>query len=334
MRFNASLGEDFFVRSWMVTALLAIVAPISLLVTLRLTDVLPEAIPPKITELETVSWNISKPAGSIYPRRPLISTYSQENITLEYVLYVNDYWTKSTSNYDTVEFYPSVEAEVWKGFIHSIAIRVTQIDSDADFDIYITEMKLYNVALHSINNDAEFPYIEVDGVNRPKECLLKTWADWTFPRVKNNIRDSGITITAETTYFDGETYRKVIAPIRFEALASDRNNSFDTAQTVALSNLYEWVYIDSRDKEDYYKIRVNQDQQFRVEMQPPSSPMRSADFDLYIYDKDEVLQASSENEGDGVLEEASVASSYDGWWYIVIKQRNDCGFYSFIATNV
>ncbi|MEM2112306.1 MAG: hypothetical protein QXX08_10610 [Candidatus Bathyarchaeia archaeon] len=102
----------------------------------------------------------------------------------------------------------------------------------------------------------------------------------------------------------------------------DYNNSLSTAQIIDAFKWYEWLYLSDIDKEDYYKIWVKQGQRLSVMMMPPPD----VDFDLYLIDKYGVIQASSEKRG-FATEGASIISSYEGWWYIKIRQFEDHGYY-------
>lgn len=170
------------------------------------------------------------------------------------------------------------------------------------------------------------------------DAMLGICAFWKF--TDNYTTDHSLKIEVEVNYCKRSSYygsliadnltQKTSVEVKFKN--RDNNNSTDTAEMIDPFIWYEWRYLSWTDREDFYKIWVKQNQRLYVMMCPPSELEFNADFDLYLIDKDNVIQGSSTNRGDGIVEEASVVSTYEGYWYIKIVQINDHGYYRMTAS--
>lgn len=157
------------------------------------------------------------------------------------------------------------------------------------------------------------------GQSKPTDCLLKITAYWIF--VDENDRDHPITITLETTYFDGTSHRKALIPIRLK-IAPDAGNNFADAMLVNEGTYL--AYVDEvHDPKDFYSITVPSNKAIRVDM----TPHGNADFDLYLYDSSEDEVCHSTGRGN-VTESITYTTYYEAVWYVEVRQRSWRGIYN------
>jgi len=220
---------------WVGFALLFTLVPVSLLVGFRLTGILQEPQTSKTITVETATWNMSRPieTGEVYVtfiNETISDSYTDGKASVGLGTHIVWYHENDPSppfdlgEGDGLDMRVVSTLNVTEGFIHSVVIRFSRTGDDAFLEMSESPefFQLYNVSLGAIRNwgihDWEKEsYIEVYGVNQPKYCRLAVQIDWVFLDVKNNL-DHRMTIDLEATYFDGATYRKVIAPILLEVL--------------------------------------------------------------------------------------------------------------------
>jgi hypothetical protein len=217
-------------RNWKTAWLLAIVLPISLLVTFRFTGTLngPAEISQTMTA-GTLFWNMSRPVGVdiITIDEWINNSYADNFISISSRIHVGEYienkvnWP-SDGNDDVMDMIIGVYANVSKGFIYSATVRISKPDAYAFLNIiddpdwmemdYLVKMKIQD---GTPSHEALFSATSID---EPIQCALKITFFWVLLD-QNNI-DHLETLRLEIMYFDGVAYRKVILPTQLVTLVS------------------------------------------------------------------------------------------------------------------
>jgi len=204
--------------------LLSVLIPVSLLATFRIAGIIPEPPIPQTITVETVSWNMSRPDHSKGINTWVNNSYSDVSGHLVFGVCAIIYTENHQERGDTLEFRVSLEANTSDGFIRSVIIRFSEIDTQAYLDIMEDPdppwIELQNLSVKTIRDSrvTSEPYIEAIVLNQPKQALLSMVVFWQFGE-RNNM-DHWVTLTAEITYFNGAEHQKVVIPIRLGVLTS------------------------------------------------------------------------------------------------------------------
>jgi len=210
-------------RNWKTAWLLAMIIPISLLVTFRFTGTMqgPVEISETMTA-DTLFWNMSRPSDFFDVENNITNSYVNNvfsnNLTIYSLSYVeNDgmlgfddgLWISLTGSSTTID-----------GFIYSMDIRFSKTDENATLDIIDDPdwMHLRGLAKENIVDGSQYreAFFETKSDGKPKECMLKFCPVWVF--FDFNALDHWLSITLETVYFDGASYRQVNVPIQIGVL--------------------------------------------------------------------------------------------------------------------
>lgn len=162
-------------------------------------------------------------------------------------------------------------------------------------------------------------YIVSKVLNSP--CYLKTqcyWAFWDSSTQKHELQ-----IKLEVVYFNGTLYKKIVVPIVLW-LWLDAGENFETARTIDAGTFigslhYQLDYI------DFYKIMLKEGETIDIKMTPKPhlDPNFAPDYDLYLYDPNEQLKASSCTEGDmPITEHVTFTADSTGYWYIKVQHQS------------
>ncbi len=102
----------------------------------------------------------------------------------------------------------------------------------------------------------------------------------------------------------------------------DAGNSFSTALSIPAGSYSG--YVDSSDRNDYYKVNVTSGSSISVSVTPPSN----ADFDLYLYNPSQ-FQVGSSTYGGSATDSVSYTGTSSGYYYVRIYQYSGSGTCSF-----
>jgi hypothetical protein len=214
-------------RKWLSLTVLAIIIPIGLLATFKLTGIIPE--PPIITETitaETITWNMTRPEEATgFAGRIIENNYNVNGTNVRLSIHITSYLENEEQFGDCLWFSVNATATVQQGFIYSVNIRFSQTDENAFLLVSKqTEwIKLENLKITSLSTEATYSseaHLYTTGVNNPKTCTLENPVFWYFLDINENNLDHWATITLETTYFNGTAYRKVTMPLQIGVLTS------------------------------------------------------------------------------------------------------------------
>jgi len=205
---------------------LSIVAPVSILASLRLTRVLqePRTISETIT-LEAVKWEFERPQPdqSIAIFDNLNVTYVGNGASVTFSLELRQYLNGSMSWIppgDWVDMKIVINATVTNhhGFVNDVFI-VFQNDSQPSTAAWLrTFFSFENLSLSDVKeerNPEAFTkgYVRLTGTSRPGQIHFSTVAHW-FLLDASSDRAHQIVAVYELIYYNGTAYKKVIQPFQ------------------------------------------------------------------------------------------------------------------------
>ncbi len=222
-------GDDLKVltlrQRWKPLILLSIIVPVSLLVSFRLTGVLPEPPIPETFTVEVVRWNMSRPSDFTTLDESVENVYADDAALVRWSIFIGAYHENNPDwpfDYnDGLGFRLVATANVSSGFIYSLAVKFSKIEDTAFLDI-VADLKdpnwveLDNLEIKAVRDSwrTNKPYIDAMARNQPEYCSLKMASFWVFFD-KNNI-DHWIMASLEVKYFNGATYQAVALPIQLK----------------------------------------------------------------------------------------------------------------------
>jgi hypothetical protein len=213
-----------FSRKWMTLTLVAIITPVSLLTTFKITGIVREPLVPEIVNVEAVVWNVTRPESYTYINEVVENHYDDGLSKVNMCAFVIDYSEKSEVFGEHIWLTINATAQVQEGFIHSMLIKLSVCDTDNFLSIHLLDpwgspkktenLKTEKIATSgTVNHEA---YVYATGLYKPESCSLEIIVSWHF--LDKRTLDHWITATVENTYFNGTAYRKVITPVKIGVL--------------------------------------------------------------------------------------------------------------------
>jgi hypothetical protein len=207
-------------RKWIAITLAAVIVPISLLTTLKLTGIISEAITPETFMVEAKTWNGERGLVVTAFNEKIANSYSDDLASINFEVTVGTYVVgDSTWNYlDYLNMHISASANTSKGFIYSMSVQFLKGNNyTSAIGIFQDPelLELHNLQMGKVLNSwsgSEEAYITTTAKAKPSECQLIFNVNWIF--LNQNV-DDNVTATLETTYFNGTSYQKTMIPIHF-----------------------------------------------------------------------------------------------------------------------
>jgi len=202
----------------MAITLAAVILPMSLLTTFKLTGIIPEPITPETFVVEAKSWSGERTPRATALKEKIANSYSDDLASINFEVSVGTYCVgDSTWNYlDFLNLHISASANITEGFIYSMDVKFLKGNN------YTSAMKIFQDSallelqnlqiekFHSSWSGSDEAYITTTAKAKPTECQLICNVNWIF--INQNVDDNA-TATLETTYFNGTTYQKIVMPI-------------------------------------------------------------------------------------------------------------------------
>jgi hypothetical protein len=206
--------------------ILSILAPLGILISLRLTGILKEPPTPETITVETVSWNMGRPSDFRHIDELVNNSYTDDVTSLNLVIYVVSYYEndQTWAGFDVLLSMVLVNISVSEGFVELLFVNFTELDKHAALDIHedMDNIEVVNFEVAKIVDwnwvFGRNAYIETTSINRPKNAYLKFPLGWMFKDPNNT--NHKLTITLEATLFNGITYQKIKVPIQMEVSQS------------------------------------------------------------------------------------------------------------------
>lgn len=205
---------------------MAVVLPVSLLVTFRLTGILPE-LPLETITVDAVGWNMSRPSDLSLVNETVKNFCADGSASvsldvLSYTYYENaGFWL----GFDVVRAMVSVNASVEEGFIESLAVSFLEVDGHAalDIDQNYDRIELVNLEVASIRDwsglyfggNAFFKAVSIGNRNMPTQNFFSHGCSM----IKNDVNRQ-ITLTLVATYYNGIARQEVTIPIQLKVIAA------------------------------------------------------------------------------------------------------------------
>jgi len=319
-------------RRWQAILLASILIPVAFLTTFRLTGVLQEPISPERVTLAAVTYSLERPGGLIVIDERVESGYTDGKASVGLGFHVDLYEEDSAlySGHDYVQLIIAATANVSGGFVYSMNVNFSLTDSSADVTVRSPFLDLNNLkskkTQYSREHDTRQVYFQADALNYPQNASLRILADWIF--FDFNYGDHWITVTLETTYFNGTAFRRTDVPIKLGMLL-DYNNHKVEASTI-MPGTYEKLYIGGYDASDFYEIYLTEGQKIDVNAWGIGSPQPV--FYLFLYDP---LWDLRNDTNPSYSPSLSYVASMTGFWLIEVRidYPQDYGYYT-LSTEV
>jgi hypothetical protein len=211
-------------RKWLAFTLAAVILPISLLTTFKLTGIIPEPVAPETTTVDAVSWNITRPlnpmGGFCNIGKTVENTYVNNEVNVKLRVVASAYEHNPDPvigpffGRDGVILAIYADFSIPKGFGVSLVIKYLPTDNNAT--IYVSNAHWAviqeNVTVTDIKwfgTDDSEAYTDARILNSPSH--LETQSYWVFD--DKNSMDHTLIVTLEATYFNGATYRRIALPV-------------------------------------------------------------------------------------------------------------------------
>jgi len=209
-------------RKWQVTLLLSIIVPAGVLTGLGLNSLRNKPAISQTINLNPISWNMTRPANLLVINKSLENVYADETILLNFKLFIWVYDNDDPWVGDLVEVRPRLAVNLSKGYVDSLTIRFSGIDTASHLDIISGPIGSFlwvnNLQINAIEDSwkTSQPYVAATATGKPEDCSLVLMTYWIFS--DKNSQNHMLTATLELVYFDGDVYKKVVAPIQFGVL--------------------------------------------------------------------------------------------------------------------
>lgn len=274
-------------QKWLTISLLAVVIPIGLLATLRLTEVLrePQTIAETI-EMETVTLEFDRPFKGV--KAPAIANgYVDGNVLINVSMPSIQYSEQgAVGNRDCVETNLWINATALQGFVHSVEFSCNVDDLSWIWWIYDPHRdRFYNATLIEQNETANWIQLSFKASNSP--AAIPLLLDWIFFEGDGSA-DHQLSLSVSIVQYNGTAYRKVIIPLRIK-ITRDVGNTFEDAKLIVPSERIG--SLDSVDRIDVYALHLQEGETINATL----IPHKDSDFNLYLYNQNrEELDRSSQ----------------------------------------
>jgi hypothetical protein len=319
-------------NKWLAASTLAIILPLSLLATFKLTGIINEPQKPETIRLEPTSWNMERPSYHITIGKKIEKSYVNEGLSVVFGVVVGEY----LENAELFDFRDGLlsrvyfNATVTSGDLFSAAIHIQPIETNSDVAIPIhrdsLSTEIINVDLTNYKNDgvkdAE-AYAKVKITGSP--CYLNIPTFWEF--WDEDTTSHGLNITNEILYRSDSGYKNVVATFILEVVV-DAGNNFDSpnVRPIGFGSYLASIHL-GNDPVDLYKIQLEEGESIIINLSPPST----LDLDLCLYDSNITPIASAYSRG-CVPEQLEFIVDKTGFWFIMVTYYN--GSYGTYTLNI
>jgi len=308
-----------------------VILPLGLLTAFRFGGFLKE--PLTISEnilLEAVSLNMEKPEHIIHVGDMRTRVYN-EDVLANFTVYIDDYHANSWRyGSDYIEVQVDFTASTGEGFINygNVTFWENYENSHAYF---FGDKGWLTYAGHAENLTAKRregglsgcglkAFVELAGVNNPKNVSFRCFLNWVLRRPQN--RTNRLEVRFELIYFNGVIFKRIVQPFILQ-FGPDNNNSFETAEEIAVGKTYPKLYIGPNDIDDYYKVYLNEGQIISIQVSKEFSPV--ANFDLMFCNQDGKRVAYLAN---NYTYTVTYPINSSGYWFIRVHRLAGFGFYT------
>jgi hypothetical protein len=314
--------------------LLAIILPTSLLITLKLTGIIPEPLELETTTLKAVSWSMDRPACTI---TSILKSMNEgiENVYADSIVSTN--LSLVTLAYDDSSALSGDRNMLWLGVCGNACVAEGYIEScnlyfyeegNSSLSLimknsaFFTSVNLRDAGTSSLRQDYLKAYAKFAGINFPMYVHYSNKGIlWIFLD-EGNV-DHLLEVRLEVTYRTRTIYRRVILPVEI-GVDVDVGNSFESAKATS-PGVYNGSLEDCGDPDDFYAVQLDAGQTIQTQLATCS---QYADFDLYLYGPDREPRMSSCTREQNATEQVTFTADLTGTWYIQVHSFIYYGMYT------
>lgn len=212
-------------RKWLSLAALAIIIPISVLTTFKLSGIIPE--PPTIAktiETETITWNMTRPSNYTIINKWIKNGYNDQIALTSLNVHIASYFENDPAfDTDCLWFTINFSTKTVEGFVHSMSIELLPTDSDSYLLVHLLEPwpKLYNLEMKNILTEGranQQACVYTAGFMQSKECSCEIIVSWHF--VDENNTNHQVNAAIKSVYYNSTDYNEVVMPLQLQVLRS------------------------------------------------------------------------------------------------------------------
>ena len=332
---GVGLGLSGF-RGWKAALLLLIVVPVGFLTFFVFDRFLNgSVVVSETTVLETVEWQIERPADNINIWDATNASYESNEVSMNPLIFIDDFHGNSGlyDGSDYIAMVVKINASVSEGFVHLVNVTFWENYEGSQVDFFEDNawpkrfINLENLSVTCHNDFFLFSrglkaFVELAGINHPKKVFFSCFPHWILRSSKNFTHR--LEVRFELVYFNGTVYKRIVQPFQVK-VGPDGNDGFETAAELYANRTFERLYIGGYDKNDYYRIYVDKNENVSINLEETS---HDADINIYVYDPDRTEKISKELYESPYCTSLSFTADKTGYWYIQIELRDDQCFYT------
>jgi hypothetical protein len=215
--------SKFVTRHLKIIWILFVVVFVVLFAALGLRSVLEKPPTPEIVVLDAVRWNMTKTQETHTIGEIVESGYEDDNDTVwvNSVIHVGSYFVDyySAVGADMLGFFINCSANTNLGYIQSININFSRTDSNSDvnpindWDVLVQAKNLDVWRFDSHATSTQECHIMAKTVEQRNFAWLRIYNAWVLRKKEASHL---ITVTLQTTFFDGTDHIKTVMPIQLE----------------------------------------------------------------------------------------------------------------------
>lgn len=224
-------------NKWLTVSALAIILPISLLATFKLTGIISEPQTPETITQTPIIWNMERPSGEIDINQIIENSYFGDNTLVNMSLNVYSYLEDASfSPYhgrDGIVFGVNLFVKQGSASCSSLVVRCIPMDVNSAIIISMNDWAIEssNAVLRKVkqsgthNNGA---YIRAEPSS--STCSLNpALIYWVFE--DEDTEKHQLNVTTEVVYFNGTAHKRIVISALL-LVWPDAGNEFETAKTI------------------------------------------------------------------------------------------------------
>ncbi|KXH77273.1 MAG: hypothetical protein AM326_05390 [Candidatus Thorarchaeota archaeon SMTZ-45] len=219
-------------RKYIYLACSLILIIVAVLASMTLYEILQASSNPDTFEIESVTWNMTRPVVAdyfVHLNESVSNAYISDEAAVGLEVVVRYFIARRSTEvhnitvvteYEHLALALSASAIISEGFVHSMVIKFSSElhNSSLNIDEDPEHFTLRNIEIHEIADRKAESYIDAQAVGKPESCMFADRFEWTFYDL--NTLDHQMLVTLEATYFNGTGYRKAVIPTQLAALSS------------------------------------------------------------------------------------------------------------------
>jgi hypothetical protein len=300
-------------RKLLSLAALAIIIPISLLTTFKLTGIIPE--PPTITETtetETVTLEFDRPFKGV--KAPgLKNGYCDESVlvnvsTPPFIDYYDQLASPPSNGRNILLTSVWINASAFHGFVYSVefSCNVDNVSWVTDGSEYYINVYNATVAEHDATVNRLYYKFRVS----TSPTAIRIPLNWIYLDGDGSV-DHQLSLSVCTVYYNGTAYREVIVPLIIRVVR-DVGDTFEDAKLIESGETFG--SLDTVDRADIYAINLEKNQTIFISL----TMLEDTDFNLYLHNQNLQELAASAQLGNQ-METITYTTNETGIYYVKIE---------------